>query len=68
METYTGSDAGSQIEPVLWNARESVWIISPWVGENYAKRLVLLSQKGIEVRLVTSNVDYNGKSQVRYRH
>lgn len=62
MKTYTGSNAGSLIEPVLWNSRESVWIISPWVGKNYAKQLVLLSQKGIEVRLVTSNVDYNGES------
>jgi hypothetical protein len=62
MKTYTGYNSGSHIEPVLWNARESVWIISPWVGKNYAKRLALLSQEGIEVRIVTSNVDYNGES------
>lgn len=62
MKTYTGSNSGSLIEPVLWNARESVWIISPWVGKNYAKRLALLSQVGIEVRIVTSNVDYNAES------
>ncbi len=62
MKTYTGSNSGSQIEPVLSNARESVWIVSPWVGKNYAKQLALLSQKGIEVRIVTSNVEYNGES------
>ena len=62
MKTYSGSNAGSQIEPVLWNARESVWIISPWLGKDYAVRLASLSQKGTEVRLITSNVDYNIES------
>jgi phosphatidylserine/phosphatidylglycerophosphate/cardiolipin synthase-like enzyme len=62
MRTYLDSNAGSQIEQVLWNAKESVWIISPWIGKNYAERLASLSQKGIEVRIVTSNVDYNGES------
>lgn len=59
MKTYCDFNAGSQIEPVLWTARESVWIVSPWVGKDYAKRLASLSQKGIEVRIITSNVDFN---------
>jgi len=67
MKTYSGSNAGSQIERFLWDARESVWIISPWIGKNYAERLALLSQKGIEVRIVTSNVDYNGESLEVFR-
>lgn len=62
MKTYSGSNAGSIIEPVLWNARESIWIASPWLGKDYAQRLALLSQKGIEVRVLTSNVDYNCES------
>jgi len=62
MKTYSGSNAGSQIEKFLWDARESVWIISPWIGMNYAKRVAVMSQKGIEVRIVTSNVDYNCES------
>ncbi|MCZ7384700.1 MAG: phospholipase D-like domain-containing protein [Candidatus Methanoperedens sp.] len=59
MKTYCDSNAGSQIEPVLWNAKESVWIISPWLGKDYAKRLASLSQKGIEVRIITSLNDFN---------
>lgn len=59
MKTYCDSNAGSQIEPLLWNARESVWIISPWLGKDYAKRLASLSQKGIEVRIITSFNDFN---------
>jgi hypothetical protein len=62
MKTYCASNAGSQIEPVLWNARESVWIISPWLGKDYAERLAFLSQKGIEVRIITSYVDSNIES------
>lgn len=62
MKTYSGSNAGSHIEPILWNARVSVWIISPWLGKEYAKRLASLSQNGIEVRLITSNDDCNIES------
>ena len=59
MKTYADSNAGSQIEPILWDARDSVWIISPWIGKEYAKRLESLSQKGIEVRIITSFNDFN---------
>jgi hypothetical protein len=62
MRTYCDSNAGSQIEPVLWNARESVWIISPWLGKDYAKRLASLSQRGIEIKIITSYVDFNIES------
>ena len=62
MKTYCDSKAGSQIEPVLWNARESVWIISPWLGKEYAERLASLSQKGVEVRIITSYADFNIES------
>jgi hypothetical protein len=59
MKTYCNSQAGTQIEPRLWNARESVWVISPWLGKDYAKRLALMSQKGIEIRIITSYDDFN---------
>jgi hypothetical protein len=62
MRTYSGNDAGSQIEPLLAKARESVWISSPWLGKDYAKQLASLSQKGIEVRIITSNDDLNIES------
>ncbi len=62
MKTYSGSDAGSLIEPIFWNAKKSVWVISPWLGKKYAEQLATLSQKGIEVRIITSNQDYNIES------
>ena len=62
MKTYCGSTAGSLLEPILWNAQESIWIISPWIGNYYAERLASLVEKGVEVRIITSNVDYNKES------
>ena len=62
MKTYSGSNAGSKIRPLLDNAEESVWIVSPWLGKEYAKLLATLSQKGIEVRIITSKVDFNLES------
>jgi hypothetical protein len=62
MRTYSGNNAGSEIEPVLARANESVWISSPWLGAKYAKQLASLSQRGVEVRIITSKVDYNTES------
>jgi HKD family nuclease len=62
MKTYSGPNAGSTLEPLLWNARKVIWLISPWLGKDYAKQLASLSQQGIEVRIITSNVNYNGDS------
>ena len=59
IKTYSGSNAGSKIRPLLDNAKDSVWIVSPWLGKEYAELLARLSQKGIEVRIITSKVDYN---------
>lgn len=62
MQTYSGSNAGSKIEPILNSAKNSIWIASPWLGRQYAEKLASLSQEGIEVRIITSNVDYNVES------
>jgi len=62
MKTYCGSTAGSLIEPILWNAQESVWITSPWIGKYYAEKLASLAEKGVEVRVITCNIDYNKES------
>jgi hypothetical protein len=62
MKTYCGSNAGSHILPVLWNARESVWVISPWLAKDYVERLASLSQEGIKVRIITSHNDFNVES------
>jgi hypothetical protein len=62
MRTYLGTNAGDQIEPYLWNARESIWIIVPWLSKTYAERLGMLSQKGIQTRIITCNDSGNTES------
>ncbi|MCW3984742.1 MAG: phospholipase D family protein [Candidatus Bathyarchaeota archaeon] len=62
MKTYSGTNAGSKIRPLIDNAKESVWVITPWLGKEYAELLAHLSQKGIDVRIITSRVDYNIES------
>jgi hypothetical protein len=62
MKTYSGSNAGSKIRPLINGAKESIWIVSPWLGKEYAELLGTLSQKGIEVRIITSMVDFNLES------
>ena len=62
MQTYSGAYAGSKIRPLLKNAKESIWIVSPWLGKEYATLLTQLSQKGIEVRIITSKDKFNVES------
>lgn len=59
MRTFSGSEVGRFLEPILWNAKESVWVCSPWIGKEYMEKLVELSRQGIDIRIITSNVDYN---------
>ena len=62
MKTFSDKGAGQYIRPLLDNAKESLWIITPWLGQDYARLLTSISQKGIEVRIVTSKNDYNIES------
>ena len=62
MKTVFGDNTGLTLEPILWNARKSVWIISPYISRNYSEQLVSLSQRGIEVRIITSNEHMNKES------
>lgn len=62
MKTYSGPNAGCKIKPIIDNAKESLWIVSPWIGKDYAKTLTDLSNKGVDVRLITSKEDHNTES------
>ena len=59
MKAYLDAGAGSKITPLLWNAKKSAWIISPWIGKDYAEKLAFLSQSGVDVRIITSNDPFN---------
>lgn len=61
-KTFSGDFAGAHIRPLLDNAKKSLWIISPWLGKDYAQILTSISQKGIEVRIITSKNKFNIES------
>jgi hypothetical protein len=61
-KTFSDKFAGAKIRPILDNAKESLWIVSPWLGKDYARDLVSISQRGIEVRIITSKNDFNNES------
>jgi len=59
MRTISGTDSGTYLMPKIESARTRIWVCSPWIGEEYAKKLVQLNNGNVEVRIITSNVDYN---------
>jgi len=50
--------AEKYFEPIF-NAKKRVWVCSPWISKSYVERLYDLSRKNVEVRIVTSDDEYN---------
>jgi HKD family nuclease len=46
------------VEPIFY-AKNSAWVCSPWISKLYAEKLYDLSRKGVEVRIITSDDEYN---------
>lgn len=59
MRTHVGRGAGAFIEPRLFTAEKLAWICSPWISSAFAQRLVDLAKKGVEVRIITSDLEDN---------
>lgn len=43
----------------IFDAKKRAWVCSPWISKFYAEKLFHLSKQGVEVRIVTSDDDYN---------
>ena len=54
-DIYIGRGAGKRLKEELDKAQKSVKIISPYLTPSYVEDLVKLSNKGVEVTLITSN-------------
>jgi HKD family nuclease len=50
--------AWKYVEPIF-NAKKMAWVCSPWISKSYAEKLYDLSRKGVEVRIITSDDEYN---------
>jgi hypothetical protein len=51
--TKTSHELGKYIEPILFNAKNSLDILCPFISPTYAKKLVELANKGVKVRIIT---------------
>ena len=52
---HAGRGMGAFIEPMILDARQSLYICSPWISLKYAQLLTKRAEEGIEVRIITSN-------------
>jgi len=55
METYVGRGAGAHIEKELFSAKDYALICSPWITSEFAKRVIQMVERGVQVRVITSN-------------
>lgn len=55
MKTVVGKGVGKHIVKHLFNARKQALICSPWLDEHYAEAIVRMAQRGVNVKLITSN-------------
>ena len=60
-EISFGKGVGHVLEDLLLTSKERLWVISPWVSSKYADILVKKAEKGIDVKLLTSN-DFSNKA------
>jgi len=58
VQLYAGKDCGIIFLDKLLHAKRALRICSPWISENYLKRLIDLSNKSVKIFLVTSKDQY----------
>jgi phosphatidylserine/phosphatidylglycerophosphate/cardiolipin synthase-like enzyme len=55
MNTFVGKGAGKYIVKRLFNAKKQALICSPYLSKHYADAIVKMVERGVNVRLITSN-------------
>ncbi len=59
---YTGRDCGKVIEPLLRKARKRIWIVTPYLSEDYASILVSKAREGVDIRVLVVDLSENRKA------
>lgn len=54
MESHIGVGIGRYIEKEFDNAKESLWLISPILTRNVAKKIIAIANKGVKIRILTT--------------
>jgi phosphatidylserine/phosphatidylglycerophosphate/cardiolipin synthase-like enzyme len=57
-EFHSGRGVGLIISDLLSQAKQKIWVCSPWISEKYADYLLKKKQEGLDIRLITTN-DYS---------
>jgi len=63
METHIGIGIGKIIEDKIQNAKNEILISSPMISPSFAEKLIFLLEKGIRVRLITSEPYHKEEKQ-----
>jgi phosphatidylserine/phosphatidylglycerophosphate/cardiolipin synthase-like enzyme len=61
VDVKLGHKIGEFFLPQLQNARQRLWIMSPWVSAEYMELAVGRKNAGVDVRVITSNDYVNGQ-------
>lgn len=54
MESHIGVGVGEYIEREFNNAKKSLWLVSPTLTQNTAKKIISIANKGVKIRILTS--------------
>ena len=55
MRSHIGIGVGKYIEKEFEKAENSVWLASPTITPNIAKKIINIAKKGIKIRIITSS-------------
>ena len=56
VEIYIGQNSGKQLKRDILNAKEEVWIVSPYIDKKNLDDLIELQNKGVEIKLAFSDL------------
>ena len=57
--SYMGKQSGKYIEKQFFTATKSAHVCSPWISKQYVEKMVLMASKGVDIKIITQDVQYN---------
>lgn len=68
-DIYIGKGAGKKLLHDIENAQKSVKIVSPFLSPDYIKILIGLKERGLDIKLITSDEieDYKDRNKIIYQ-
>ena len=57
--SYMGKKSGKYIEKQFFSAKKFAHVCSPWISKDYVKKMVVMASHGINIKIITQDVQYN---------